>query len=558
MTSACRRLALATSVAVVCATPLAAQPVGAPTGPADERLSLASLTVGFLRLVVPYARMVADVRYGSLEVDGSGRGIVLRDLEVVGLGPAAQCTVSLGRLNLTGLALLPSRVDPVGLHAADLRIANNCFGPNAAAIGAVLGDDAINVSQLSLQTRSETATGALAFDLAATVPQMAKIELAGNFDSFAVISPALLQELFAPGDDEDYSSYDEVPPDAPGFDPSQQFDPEAYEAPTTPAPEAMPDGDIADDDAPAPPPTGVRGTLRSAHLTVQDLGGWQRIEPLVLGGQDPSAVIDNWASSEPGTPTRAFEDRIVAAAKAFVADPGVITVSVRPAAPLPFDSTEWETPDDALALILPEVTNAPPVPAVPLLALPATGGDPRALGLAFARGEGAPRNPRRAIELLTPLQDDAEVALALADLTAASDPAAAYGHALRAAGANAPGALAALDRAEAALPVGAILGAQLPATTELPDTAFASVEALRDAALGYEQGSSGAPRSYALAWRLASLAAATGDISAQMLLDRLEARFGSDPTWRAARDGAADQAATDWTGQDLVTRLTGG
>ena len=106
------------------------------------------------------------------------------------------------------------------------------------------------------------------------------------------------------------------------------------------------------------------------------------------------------------------------------------------------------------------------------------------------------------------------------------------------------------------LPTAALLAAQPAATTPLPDTAFASVAAMRDAALGYETGV-GMPRSYALAWRLGSLAAAAGDGPSRSLLDRLEARFKGDPAWAATRDGAADQAAQDWTAQGLAARLKG-
>ena len=46
-----------------------------------------------------------------------------------------------------------------------------------------------------------------------------------------------------------------------------------------------------------------------------------------------------------------------------------------------------------------------------------------------------PQNTREAVRLLEPLTGDAEVALVLARLLAASDPVTAYAHALNAAGA---------------------------------------------------------------------------------------------------------------------------
>ena len=63
------------------------------------------------------------------------------------------------------------------------------------------------------------------------------------------------------------------------------------------------------------------------------------------------------------------------------------------------------------------------------------------------------------------------------------------------------------------------------------------------------------PRSYALAWRLASSAAAAGDGAARALMTRLEARFAEVPAWAEARDAASDLAMTDWTGKALAARL---
>jgi TPR repeat protein len=167
-----------------------------------------------------------------------------------------------------------------------------------------------------------------------------------------------------------------------------------------------------------------------------------------------------------------------------------------------------------------------------------------------------PQNTRRAIELLKPLAEDPEVALALAALIADRRPhrlcPCAEGAAL-----GAPGALAALDRIEARLPTAALLAAQRPPIAAARDTAFASVPALRDAALAHEQGD-GAPRSYALAWRLASSAAATGDGAAQGA-DGPAGRALSAPIRTGSRPATPRPIwqPTDWSGQDLATRLAG-
>ena len=176
--------------------------------------------------------------------------------------------------------------------------------------------------------------------------------------------------------------------------------------------------------------------------------------------------------------------------------------------------------------------------------------------MALAEGKGLPRNPRRAIELLTPLQKEGEIALALAGLKAGSDPRAAYAHAMIAAGQGVAGAMAELDRIEARLTTEQLIAAQPGATSALPDEVFTSVVALRDAALAQEQGD-GTPRSYALALRLAGSAAAAGDGPSQSLLARLEGRFAGDPAWEELRAAAADQALADWRGMGLAARLSG-
>ena len=165
-------------------------------------------------------------------------------------------------------------------------------------------------------------------------------------------------------------------------------------------------------------------------------------------------------------------------------------------------------------------------------------------------------NHRRAIGLLSPLKGDAEVSLALAAMIAEADPAAAYPHAMAAANLGAAGAPAMLDRIEAKLPTAALLSAQRPGNAPLQDEDFASVQALRDAALAREQGD-GVPRSYALAWRLAASAAAAGDGASAALMARLNARFGGEQVWITAREAAADAAMADWTTRKLGSRLAG-
>lgn len=517
-----RRLAAGTALAALLALPASAETTPAP----GSFFSPANIAAGLLRAAVSYGRILADIRYGTIEADPARGGVILRDLQVNGLGDHANCHVSLGRLELSGLSLWYSEHSHLRIDAGDLSVANNCFGPNAAMIGVVTGTDHIPLASLAIDLRQSMGSGGAVLDIEAVSPGIARIEASADFDHVSIFSPDLLTRMA--------QSDRRADPFAPDEDDL-----------------ATPFGGRSDASEPS---VGVHGSLRAAHVTVENLGLWERVNPMlppdVAGPEGMEALV----TAPPGTPLHQIQQGLAEALKNFVAQPGRITAQIRPQAPIAFDSTAWTSPEDAAALFMPAFSNALPTPPLALIADPQDASDPRALGLALALGEGVPRNARRALELLAPLQDDPEIALALADLLADSDPAAAYLHALQAAATGTLGAMAALDRAEARLATADLLAAQPAADSALEDDAFASPVALREAARARAEGS-GQIRSYGLAWRLATLAAAAGDSPARSLMDRLQARFGDDPAWIAARAQAADAALEDWADRDLATTL---
>lgn len=498
-----RGLAASTAVSLALIGPAMAQ-----TQPQPSIFAPANVYGGIVRLIVSYARIVADITYGGLDIDAPRGVLTMRDLTIAGMGPNKQCTVTLGRIRLDGLSFWMAEDTQSRLDASDITVATTCFGHQAPVIAMVAGGDRIQISDLSIETVQSVGSGATALSFQIISPTIARIEGSADFDYFSPFSPDFFQNL----------------------------------------------GQTPDYGAGSKPDFGVYGKLLAAHLSVENLGLWERIQPMIPPDMITPAAIDAAMQANPATTNPVLNRQLAAALKSFVANPGRITAQIRPAQPVVIDTTTWATPQDALAVLQPAILNAPPTPPLALIADPADQSDPRAMGLAFATGKGVPQNAERAITLLTPLQDDAEVALALADLTAQRDPAASYQHALRAALAKAPGAAAALDRAEARLPTADLFKAQPPADEDLPDTAFASVIGLRDQARAYEDGQ-GVPRSYALAWRLGSLAAAAGDGPSQLLLKRIDARFGADPAWIKLREAASDQALEDWSDQNLGTRL---
>ena len=497
--------------------------------------SPANIVGGLLRGAISYARMVADIRYGALEVDGLRGGLTLRELQIAGLGKHENCRISLGRLDVSGISFWAEENSRLHVTLADLAIATNCFGPDAAMIGMITGGNTIPFEAISINATQSSGSGALAADIEAISPGIARLEGSVDFDYVSFFSPDFLEKL---AQDQSEASFAPAPPT---FDQDGNLmEPES------------------DPFAPASQPTfGLRGTLRAGHVSVEDLGVWGRVKPLLPSDATSPRALQALVTAPPDSKLNETQQALAATLEHFIAQPGRITAEIRPPAPVTFDTTGWTSPEDALALFPPSLSNALPTPPVALIADPAKANDDRAMGLALAEGRGVPQNTRRAIKLLKPLAEDPEVALALAALIAPTDATTAYAHAQQAAALAAPGALAALDRIEARMTTAELLAAQLPADSPLVDTAFASVPALRDAALAHEQGK-GAPRSYAMAWRLASSAAATGDGAARALMARLDARFGPDPDWIKARDAAADLAAGDWSGQNLAARLAGG
>ncbi|QRZ14215.1 hypothetical protein JWJ88_11985 (plasmid) [Paracoccus methylovorus] len=524
MSPLARRLAAGTALSLA----LAGTPHAEPAPVTNSIFSPANIAAGVVRGMVSYARMVADIRYGGLEVDGQRGGLVMRDLQISGVGKHKNCQISLGRLQVSGLTFWGEDESRMRFDASDLSISNNCFGTNAALIGVATGSARIPLDSLSVDLRQSAGSGALSADVQAISPGISRIEASADFEYVSMFSPDFFEKISAKGG----------PVDEDGSDGDNPF------------------GDLAAPDD-STPQFGLRGTLRAAHLSAENLGIWERLKPLLPPEMSRPETLQALLTAEPGSDLHQTQQGLVRVLQAFMAEPGRITAEIRPAAPIPFDTTLISGPEEVATLLQPRFLNALPTPSVALVADPADRADARALGLALATGQGVPQNSRRAIELLTPLQEDAEVALALAALTKGTDPAAAYRHALRAASLGAAGATMTLDRIEARLDTADLLAAQSPADADLPEDSLLSAPALRDAALAHEQGQ-GVPRSYALAWRLAALAAATGDGPAQALMARLDARFGADPAWIRARDKAADLALEDWTRHRLAQRLAGG
>ena len=99
--------------------------------------------------------------------------------------------------------------------------------------------------------------------------------------------------------------------------------------------------DIGAETAPdGPPEMGVRGTLSAAHLSLEDLGGWEKLRPILPPEAISPEGLQAMVRAEPGTPQQAFQQAVADAVKAFVAAPGCLTAEILPAAPVAFESSD--------------------------------------------------------------------------------------------------------------------------------------------------------------------------------------------------------------------------
>ena len=335
--------------------------------------------------------------------------------------------------------------------------------------------------------------------------------------------------------------------------------------------------------------------LEGATLKVENQGVWEAVKPmipppftaegagLVVEGAIGQALIDmnrdaaGADAAEADTALtdaqRAFVKSVASAWPAFLANPEtlVLQTAMDGDAYLDFEAME-DDPRIAFDTRRPQLALAPAsrgemLPAALLQQAMGDAGavsaeDRRRIGTALLTGDGAPRNPARALDLMIPLAEngDGAAAAAIADAFAVTDPEIAYRWALQAGAAGAEGAAARLDRLETALPMDRVLEIQAAASGEVayPGKPPSSVAEMRDLALARLSGS-GMSRSYAHAAFWANLAAAAGDPEAAATLEELDETIrlsGPDAglAWARVSETAAGLALDFWIGADLPAR----
>ncbi|WP_099823868.1 hypothetical protein [Oceaniglobus indicus] len=340
--------------------------------------------------------------------------------------------------------------------------------------------------------------------------------------------------------------------------------------------------------------------LRSAALTLENLGGWEALQgqipppftdpasaAQIVGGMvggaiaganrraaDPEAEGDTSALS---ASQQAFLDSLTAAIPSFLNQPRKIVIETG-FSPLDTVFLDFDAyPDDphlVFADLQPVVSlsSARARAALPASLLAQALGDGAgdlddsaraAVGTALVTGVGAPRSIDRGLALLEPLAmaGDGAVALTLARALDSRDPEASYRYALIAGAASQTGAAVQLDRLESRLPFARILGLQKDVVGDVQHP----IEALQRVALMREEAAMrlsgiGRIRSYPVAALWAILASAAGDGESADILDQIDERVRMADTegkalWAEAEQEAAALAMEAWIGQDLPARF---
>ena len=323
--------------------------------------------------------------------------------------------------------------------------------------------------------------------------------------------------------------------------------------------------------------------LNSAEVAIENKGLWEKLEPMVGGqfGGDITQVpmviqmglgqmLTEGGERTPSAAESAFVENLAAEVGRFLQEKNRLVITAAPEGGVWLDEDAFDSPQNMISALRPSVSGVPAAyrriiaPADLQAALAGNVADDAAalrIGGALVTGIGAPRSIEAGAGLLAPLAAkwNGEAALMLAKAyMATGQDAKAYENALIALAGGQSAALGVADTLEARMALADVLAAQSKAFGSWPDPngMGAAVEgaanagdvgAIRKAAADASVGRN-MPRSYEVAYLLATVAAAGGDRGAANLRDRMDRRFGTDAAWRAVATKAEGEAVGVWTG----------
>ena len=485
-----------------------------------------NLTTRMMQTLLSTARVFADIRYQDIRVDPIASRLTLLNLDVrphlPGLAPDA-CTVTAARVTFAGQPWDRPQSTRLRVGFDNVNVGMGCLPAVARGVALGAGIRQFSIPRLDMGMTYDFASGGAKFDISANLKKIAAIE------------------LFV---DADYVSL--------------RMDPNTEE----PRPAV---------------------DLNMAHLTIDDRGGWavvtqfmpreiQTSEALqqIVARAVASALTEANGLTAPqlSEAQQRFTAEAGDLATAFITGERRIVLSTAIAnAPLRLDeanASEFQPLFDSLSPTLtahaPQLTTVMPVAELQAAMngeiLP---NNALEMGRAMLTGVGAPRNINAGLSMLARASraDDADAAYLVAKPLAIKEPATAYGHALRAAAAQVPGAMAVLELAERGTPYEAMIKLQNDAGAGPDPALYDSVIEMRLAARGFLNGI-GHYRSYRGAYYWASMAAAAGDTTGANIRDEIEELMrlrGDEAAWSKEVETLENGVLRDWIKHDVPRRL---
>jgi hypothetical protein len=497
------------------------------------------------QLLVSALRGVADLRYAHMDIRPLDGRMILTGLE---LSPYEQpdCLVTLDRAVITTAPLDQIAYGALDIDVMGAEMSAGCFSASERRDMAEAGITRFALDRGEIRLEYDYASAALTVDAQGVSEGMAEMRAHVAFDYFAV-----------------------------------NFDAEEPVADLAYAEIELTDRGIWSALGAQIPPAMLSPDVLVPMLVGELLPQWR--DPSVpLPTPEPApAPSDGKGDENPATPASpapppanapeldaAYEviEAGVAAFVAFAETPGTLRLEFTPEAPVRLTEDHFEDFALFVADLAPALLTDADRPDMRLTRedgdliaawvaggdVPFSDGDILRLSHALLSGVGVPRNPERAMELLTPLLEAGhaealEMALETLD---ALDPAFAYRIAREAAAAGDRMAFAQLDRLEALVPLGDVIALQ-EETGDLPD--FDGTEAARELRGRAEAALTGlgAPRRYTVAYFYGLLALASGDMASASIVNELEAmadRMEEEDAerWLGLLGQVNDHASEEW------------
>lgn len=518
-----RTLVIATALTPLSTLPAMAQNTARPSF--WQVFSVENIATSLFHSAMGWARLLADIRYEQLSVDPLAMRVTLTGVSIAPylahVAPGG-CTVTVERITLNGRSLDHIDVARARLALDGVSMPSTCLPPEQGGMMRGLGFGALNVARVEAEFNYDYPSGGV------------DIRISADVDNLAALNATI---------DLDYFSY------------RMDFE---TEEPV-----------IAVD-------------LNKAQISIDDQGAWalaKKLLPPSVQNPDALAQIVSSAIEEglidanrPGDglseKQRGFVSQVGDIAGGFDASRHQIVLATRiEGGPLHLNEGAFGSFAPLFDQLNPTLMSFAPALnrtiSVAELSAAFEAEDPPEnafeLGRALITGIGAPRNPARGLRFLAPLarQGNTDASLLIAQSVADSFPADAYAHALRAAAAGKPGALALLDRVERDLPYADIIAAQNKLMDGTENALYRDLAAMRRAARAFLTGTSRA-RSWRAAYYWSSMAAATGDATGAAIRDEINEILrlrGDAVAWSKETESLDNGVLRDWIGHDVPALL---